>query len=163
MVVLAQPDTAVSGNIQMWLSYDGGATFDTLVTVHIPDLLQHRAPICTAPGCAIFAALASDIWTFYRTTDYGLTWAAAGQITDGFVERYTLFATGAGGSSFIGCSVDVGEGNKFMYISRDGGTTWTRGGQIAGLGIQLPQRILRLSQNVSPNPAIPDLYTVATP
>ena len=168
MVVLAQADTAISGNIQTWVSYDRGANFNTLVTVNVPDLLQHRAPICTATGCAVFAALVDNVgWKFYRTTDYGSSWTQIGEITDGFVERYTLFVAGQNAEglsdatkSVIGCSVDIGSGNKVLYVSRDGGATWTRGGKIAGTGFQLPQRVLHLSPNATPNPAIPDLYSL---
>jgi hypothetical protein len=168
MVVLAQASTAVSGNIQTWVSYDRGATFNTLVVAHVPNLMQYRAPLCTATGCAVFAALVQGAgWNFYRTMDYGATWALAGQITDGFVERYTLFVAGqtADGwpdatKSVIGCSVDIGNGEKVLYISRNGGTTWTRGGAIAGPGFQLPQRVLHLSPTATPNPAIPDLYSL---
>jgi hypothetical protein len=168
MVVLAQADSAIAGDIQTWVSYDRGANFNTLVTVSVAGLSQHRAPICTATGCAIFAALVSGFgWKFYRTLDYGSSWTQVGEITDGFVERYTLFIAGQdadglpdGTKAFIGCSVDIGEGNKVMYLSSDGGATWARGGKIAGTGFQLPQRVLHVHPTATPNPAIPDLYTL---
>ena len=168
MVVLAQADSAVAGDIQTWVSYDRGATFNTLITTHVPDLMEYRAPLCTATGCAIFAVLISGAgWKFYRTLDFGASWAQAGEITDGHVEEYMLYIAGQDAEglpdatkSVIGCSVDIGSGNKVMYMSSDGGTTWARGGKIAGTGFQLPQRVLHVSPTATPNPAIPDLYSL---
>ena len=147
----------------------------------------HSFPVCLAPGVVGFYSFSTSVYggysRFYRTTDYGATWAVY-EIPNAVLERpYNKFigriAILRAGKSTAGDqyksvtlaivvempptvdSEGVTSQVSKVIISRDGGETWRRDATIAAADV-VGVDIGPLNTGLPPNPGLPDMYVASS-
>lgn len=115
----APNEVLVASTDGIWLSEDGGATFDLTLEGHCSDLVPH-------PGDSAIWHAALRPGEVYRSEDGGRHWTAASGMPDPYqISRYTLATSPTNPQKVVAIAAKNGtQGLEGVYVSEDAGITY---------------------------------------